>query len=365
MRILFLDQFAALGGAQRCLLELMPAMREAGWQPHVALPCDGPLTEKLRALDVPVHILPLGAYSQGRKGLRDAARFVWDLGAGAEALRALAGRLSPSVLYVNGPRWMPAVAWAGLHLPIVFHAHSFINARNGKPLVSAALRRTGATVIAASHCVASAWSRAARVIYGGVEAPAAGCSRVVSDGGPRIGLVARFAPQKCQREFVAAAAELRPEIPAASFYLCGDAVFGDPATLRYKAEILAHTPPNLHYLGWRDDVYTVLAGLDLLVAPSVTEGGIPLVVLQAFAAGVPVLASAVGDTGKVIQEGRTGFLLHSHRATEIAARLREILAKPQGLPAVAAAARELWRERFTVERYRREIRDVIDATTRR
>ncbi len=361
MRILFLDQFAALGGAQRCLLELMPAMLEAGWQPHVALPCEGPLTEKLRALNVPVHALPLGAYAQGRKGLRDAARFVWDLHAGAEALRILAGRVSPCVLYVNGPRWMPAVAWAGLRLPVVFHAHSLVNARNGKLLVSAALRRTGATVIAASQCAASAWSRAARVIYGGVEGPAAGFSRAASTGGPRIGLIGRFAPQKCQREFIAAAAALRAEIPAAVFYLCGDAVFGDPATVRYKAGILAHAPPNVHHVGWRDDVYAALAELDLLVAPSVAEGGIPLVVLQAFAAGVPVLASAVGDTGKVIEEGRTGFLLHSHRAAEIAARLREVLANRQRLPAVAAAARELWRERFTVERYRREILDAIDA----
>ena len=365
MRILFLDQFTALGGAQRCLLELMPAVRQAGWDAHMGLPGDGPLGEKLRALDVPVHMLPLGRYSHGRKNLWDAARFLRNLREAANGIRSLAGRLSPSLLYVNGPRWMPAVAWAGLRLPVVFHTHSFVNARNGKLLVAAALHRTGANVIAATRLVALAWNRPTRVIYGGVDGPGPGSPRVPPNGGPRIGLVGRFAPQKCQKEFVAAAAELQREFPTADFYLCGDAIFGDPATLRYKGEVLAQAPPNVHYLGWRDDVYAVLAELDLLVAPSATEGGIPLVILEAFAAGVPVLASAVGDTAEVIEEGRSGFLLHLSSAAEIAARLREVLAKPERLPTIAAAAHQLWRDRFTAERYRREILDAINSAVNR
>ena len=361
MRILFLDQFAELGGAQRCLLELMPAVRQAGWEPHVALPGEGPLTRRLRELHVPVHPLPLGPYSLGRKSLRDVARFLPDLGRVAAGIRSLAARLGPDVLYVNGPRLMPAVAWAALKLPVIFHAHSYVNTRNGKLLVRAALRRSGATVIAATRHVARAWNRTARVIYGGVEGPGPGWSRAGPGGGPRIGLAGRFGPQKCQQEFVAAAAELRREFPEAGFYLCGDALFGDPDAERYKRKVLAAAPANVHYLGWRDDVYAVLAELDLLVAPSTGEGGVPLVILEAFAAGVPVLASDVGDTAEVIEEGRNGFLLHSPAAAEIAARLREVLAEPERLPAVAAAARELWRERFTVERYRREVLETIGA----
>src|SRR5579859_8167135 len=52
MTILFLDQFSDLGGAQRCLLDLLPAVRDRGWRAHVAAPGDGPLrthAEKLGA----------------------------------------------------------------------------------------------------------------------------------------------------------------------------------------------------------------------------------------------------------------------------------------------------------------------------
>ena len=359
MRILFLDQFEELGGAQRCLLELMPAVRQAGWEAHVSLPGDGPLAWKLRELDVPVDVVPLGQYSHGRKSLSDLAHFPLDTHRLAAGIRGLAERLAPAVLYVNGPRLMPAVAWAGLRLPTIFHAHNCVSARNGKFLVAASLRRTKATVIAATHSVALGWDYPARVIYSGVHGPGKDLSRVPPNGRPRIGLVGRFGPRKCQKEFVAAAAELRREWPDAEFYLCGDAIFNDPAAQRYKREVLAMAPPNVHYLGWRDDVYRVLSNLDLLVAPSTSEGGVPLVILEAFAARVPVLASAVGDTAEVIEDGRNGFLLKSPTAAGIAAKLKEALAQPERLAAVAEVAHQLWRERFTAERYRQEILATI------
>ena len=70
MRILFLDQFSELGGAQRCLLELFPVESRAGWEAHAALPGSGPLVRLLEQRSVPVHRLSLGNYALGRKGSR-------------------------------------------------------------------------------------------------------------------------------------------------------------------------------------------------------------------------------------------------------------------------------------------------------
>jgi len=62
MNILFVDQFTELGGAQQCLLDLMPAVKERGWQAHVAVPGDGPLMDTLRTMGIPCHGIPGGAY---------------------------------------------------------------------------------------------------------------------------------------------------------------------------------------------------------------------------------------------------------------------------------------------------------------
>jgi glycosyltransferase involved in cell wall biosynthesis len=365
MRVLFLDQFPEPGGAQRCLLDILPALRPAGWEAHVALPGNGRLTPMLHARGATVHPLSLSDYSLGRKTLRDAVRFLRDLGRVAREIRVLAERLRPAVLYVNGPRLMPAVARSGVRLPVVFHSHSCIPARNGRALVARALERTNARVVAATRCAARQWSRPAAVIYGGAEGPPPAWVRVVADGHRRVGLIGRFAPGKCQREFVRAAAELEWEKPGIDFLLAGDALFSDPDGRQYKREVLAEAPASVRYLGWVENTYEVLGQLDLLVVPTTSEGGIPCVILEAFSAGVPVLASPAGDTGEVIRDSENGFLLPSTAPAGIAQRIREILSEPTRMEAAARAARCLWRERFTADRYRAEILDVLESTAAR
>lgn len=361
MKILFLDQFSELGGAQRCLLELLPAAVRAGWETHVALPGAGPLVPLLQQRDVHVHALSLGSYSLGRKSLPDSFRLLSDLRTVTSEIRSLAARVEPDVVYVNGPRLMPAVARARLRPPVIFHSHSRVAPSNGSFLVASALRRTQATVIAATQFAARQWSQPARVVYGGVDGPRRNWKRLQPGAGPRIGLIGRFAPQKCQKEFVLAAAELEREWPDAEFFLCGDALFGDRRGRLYKQRVLSMAPASVRCLGWCDDVYEVLAKLDLLVAPSRTEGGVPLVILEAFAAGVPVLASPVGDTAEIIEEGISGFLLPSTAAPAIARRLRELIPQRGRLTDVAACGRRLWCERFTADRYRNEIWGIIES----
>ena len=75
MKILFLDQYSDLGGAQHCLLDLMPALAWAGWEALVAIPGDGPLVERVRKLGVSRRTLPLGSYRSYKKSIWDVVRF--------------------------------------------------------------------------------------------------------------------------------------------------------------------------------------------------------------------------------------------------------------------------------------------------
>jgi glycosyltransferase involved in cell wall biosynthesis len=360
MKILFLEQYAELGGAQRCLLDLLPGVQAADWEAHVALPDDGPLTPLLRERGAQVHFVSLGRYPSGSKSLADGIRFVANLPVLASEICRLADRIEASLIYVNGPRLLPAVT--GARGPILFHAHSAVPAASGGTLARTALRRSGAGVIAASRFLAERWRRTAkgpvRVIYSGVDGPPAPLVTHTADG-PRVGLIGRIHPQKSQKELVLAARELACAWPEAEFVLCGAALFGDPHAERYQQEVLSLAPPSVRYLGWRDDVYGVLADLDLLVVPSAEEGGVPRVVLEAFAAGIPVLALASGAIPEAIVEGENGFLLASATAPEIAARLKELLPQKERLRSVAAAGQRTWRERFTVDRYRAEVSAAI------
>src|SRR5215471_2980159 len=108
MNILFLDQYSDLGGAQRCLLELLTAVEERGWQAHVAAPGDGALRARSIALGAVYHSIRSGPYHSGGKSIGDLVRFAGELPRLAREIASLAAECQANILYVNGPRLVPA-----------------------------------------------------------------------------------------------------------------------------------------------------------------------------------------------------------------------------------------------------------------
>ena len=130
MNLLLLDQFSDLGGAQRNLLELLPAVRDAGWRALVGLPGQGELFERVRALGFDAQPIECGPYASGRKSASDFARFLAGTPRLARQLRRLAEQAHADLVYVNGPRLLPAAAMAGLgrgsRPPVLFHSNSYL-----------------------------------------------------------------------------------------------------------------------------------------------------------------------------------------------------------------------------------------------
>src|SRR5262249_20580306 len=123
--ILFLDQFGDLGGGQLSLLDLMPSMLVRGWKAHVALPEGGTFATVLKAIGVPVHLIPCGPYTRGYKTTADYIQFVTQLPLQTGAMTRLIRELEPDLLYVNGPRLMPAAALASRRrTPVLLHVYS-------------------------------------------------------------------------------------------------------------------------------------------------------------------------------------------------------------------------------------------------
>lgn len=95
MRVLFIDQYSELGGAQQCLLDLLPAVRESGWEAHAAVPGKGPLGERLSSMGAAVRPIPCGPLSSGHKSWKDTWRFTSHAPSLASAIRDLATNLRP------------------------------------------------------------------------------------------------------------------------------------------------------------------------------------------------------------------------------------------------------------------------------
>ncbi len=359
MNILFLDQFGGLGGAQRCLLDLLPGMAAHGWTAHVAIPEDGPLASKIRASGIAVDSITCGPYTSTRKSFLDAARFCLETPQLARRIASLATSQAIDLLYVNGPRLLPASAIAArrLRLPLLFHCHVHL----GQP---AAIRAAGwslavssATTIGCCH-FAAAPLRAyvnpekLHVIYNGTD----DLSRPKSalDGPPRIAIVGRIEPDKGQMDFVLAARILKPRFPDLRLLVVGAPLFSGAAYFDRVRQAAEGLP--VEFQGWSDDIAETLSQIAALIVPSFPNDPNPRVILEAFSARVPVVAFPSGGIPEILTDEETGFLTVGRGPEALAARIADVLSMPPAdREAVTARARAAWERSFTLERYRRDI----------
>ena len=362
MKLLILDQFSDPGGAQQGLIELLPAFRERGWDAVVAMPGTGRLFNDVRELGFRAETIECGPYASGRKTVGDLARFVRDTPSLARHIARLAA--GAEVVYVNGPRLLPAAALAKVVAPVVFHAHSFLGPGPLRTLAGRSLRRTNASVIANCEFVAAHWREYVdelRVIYNGVgNAP----RHRTADGPPRVACLGRIAPEKGHLEFLAAAARIHAALPDCRFTVYGAPLFSEPGVERYAREVRTRAEGlPVDFAGWVDDPAAALAQTDLLLVPSTAVEATTRVILEAFAAGTPVIAFANGGIPEVVDDGRTGRLVRS--ADEMALAAIELLGDPARRTAMSAAARQSWEQRFTLERYRAEVIEALETARRR
>jgi glycosyltransferase involved in cell wall biosynthesis len=366
MNILCLDQFGELGGAQRCLLDLIPAMADRGWSIHMAAPGNGQLAERAAAMQATVDPIRCGPYSSGKKTLADMARFLGEAPRLAGEIRGLVWRYDADLIYVNGPRLLPAVALAARKGPrVLFHSHSLLDGP-ARRLAGRSLAMVRAAVVASCRFVATpllpyCGDRGIRVVYNGVRHMSLP-SRAAAAAEFRIGAIGRISPEKGQADFLHAARILHSAAPECRFLICGAPLFSDPAAMRYCAalEALAEGLP-VEFAGWTEDVEGVLATLDLLVVPSAAIDATPRVILEGFAAGVPVVAFASGGIPEIVEHGATGFLVEERSPKALAFAIRDVLREPERLREVAENARAKARTEFSLERYRAEMIEAIEA----
>ena len=358
MNLVLLDQFSDLGGAQKNLLELLPAIREAGWRALVGLPGKGELFEQVRALGFETERIDCGPYESGRKSAADVTRFVAGTPRLAAQMRRMATRVDAGLVYLNGPRLLPAAAMAGTGRPVLFHSHSYLGPGVMRRMAAAAIGRLNATVIAQCEFVAAPWKPHVSVVYNGVAGPARTPARVAGPA-PRVGCIGRIAPEKGQREFVAAASRIHRALPDCRFAIYGSPLFGDSAAERYAAQVRSEAGGlPVDFAGWVEDVYSAMEQLDLLLVPSAGHEATTRVILEAFAAGLPVIAFPSGGIPEVVDHGVTGMLAKGvEEMTECAIELLT----GERRAAMVAAARESWERRFTLERYRREMMAAMAA----
>ncbi len=171
---------------------------------------------------------------------------------------------------------------------------------------------------------------------------------------PLVGVVARLQPEKGVANFLKAAARVAPRFPEAHFVIAGD------GPLRQELVALAEDlglRDRVHFLGFRSDASALMGSLDVLVVPSLTEGS-PLVTLEAMAAGVPVVASAVGGIPDQVRHGKEGLLVPPGDTGAMGDAIVALLRDPARARSLGEAGRRRATTEFSHASMVRRIEDV-------
>src|SRR5581483_2835069 len=177
-------------------------------------------------------------------------------------------------------------------------------------------------------------ARKIAVVPNGLEARQFDTART---NGPRrtVTVVANLRPEKGHDVLLDAAIHVLRRFPDASFELVGGGSELETLLSRVDARRMQHA---VTFLGHRDDVPARLAEADIFVLPSRSEA-FPNAVLEAMAAGLPIVASGVGGILELVDEGRTGLLMPPADPSALADRLVGLMAAPALARSLGDAAR--------------------------
>ncbi|MGI9604620.1 MAG: glycosyltransferase family 4 protein [Acidimicrobiales bacterium] len=328
MRVAYVVTRAHHGGAQGHVAALIDHFRGL-YDVVLATGEEGYLTEFARDHDVPVTIIPSLHPDLSPFGFADDVRAFREL-------RSWLRDVRPTVLHTHSTKagGIGRLAAFSVGVPTVFTAHGwgFTDGvpRQRKllalPFECVAARVTGAiiTVSQADLDLANKYrirarQKTVRIVnglprHGAAASP--GCSGTVE-----IVCVARFSRQKDQDLLIRA---LRGVEGPWRLRLVGD---GPLASSVRDLVSESGLDDRVEFLGDREDVEAILAHSDLFVLPSNWEG-LPLAILEAMRAGLPVVASDVGGVSEAVADGETGLLVPRGNAEDLRTALDTLVADP-------------------------------------
>ena len=173
-----------------------------------------------------------------------------------------------------------------------------------------------------------------------------------------VGYVGRLVPIKDLATLVRGVGHARVRVPQIRLVIAGDGQ--ERAALETLVTQLGLNE-HVEFLGWRRDLAALYGGMDLFVLTSLNEGT-PVSLIEAMAAGVPAIATAVGGVPDVIEDGVSGALIPPRQPEELADAIVQAVLQPEQAQRMAARARLMVRDRFDSARLVQEVEAIYRQT---
>jgi len=375
IRILFCHYTADVcGGSDVSLYDLVTHLPSGRFRCHLVLKTGDPMAARYHAAGVEVTEFPLAA---PRRALEPAKLLRFVLGYWPAVFR-IAGAIrkcSADVVHVNTLYNLPAPLAARLAgRPLVWHVRELVPDSRVVRLLLGLVARWATRAVAISGAVAQTLAASGdrvRLVLNSTdlsayETPADGeaVRRALGIGpeAPVLTVIGRLEHWKGQHVLVEAIPAVLAAHPNAQVLVVGGPAVNKPAYgpgLEARCRELGISD-NVHFTGIRDDVPAVLAASTVLVLPTVTPEPFGLTVVEAMAAGCPVVATAAGGPLDTVLDGKTGWLARPDDPKDLAEKIVRILGDPARARAMGERGRARAFEVFSIEREAREMAALFE-----
>jgi glycosyltransferase involved in cell wall biosynthesis len=339
MRVLLLTPTLGVGGAELLTTTWAAGLKNRG---HTAAVAYGRWDARRPLL----HRHEIEAFRVSDRGPTLESLLEWH-----RAVRGVIGRFRPDVIHAQSITTALIATLAGPRLPLLVTVHGIDE--GDQRLAALILRGTGARVTAVSEHSALGITRrllapAVEVLAPGidvdaiVEAAAAPIADAPS-GAPRYCCVARHDRAKGVDVLIRAFPDVRAAIPDATLTLVGG---GDELEPNRRLAAGLGLGDSISFVGVVANSAPYIRQADVIVLPSRREG-LPIVALESFALGRPLVATAVGGTPSVVRDGQTGWLVPPEDPVALAGAMIEAGEDAREAGARGDTGRAVVRESFT------------------
>ena len=368
-RALFVSAAGQVGGAETSLLLLVTYLRKRH-EVSVACPVDGRLQEQLGLLGCQCYALP------GRHGGGKLVGYATWCGRASLRLRSIARQTRAQLVHANTvyAAVLTPLTAATTKCRLVWHARDCIE----KPYVHRSLGRIAGRVIAVSNAVRHELIQqgvapaSVRVVHNGVAddqhvplprlRTGGATGSFATERAVTFANIGQFVPWKKQEQFIEAASVVAGSVPSACFWLVGDNSFA--MNRKYRAGLGACVrrhglQDRVSFVEWSTDMHKIWGEVDCLVHTADCEP-FGRVIVEALAAGIPVIAVNAGGPSEIIQHERTGLLVRPRDASAIAEAMGRLASEPCLASALADSARKMVYARFRAEDTARRVAEIYD-----
>ena len=361
-RVLYFNSWStAHGGSATSLLDIVRSLDYKRFEPLVVCPAEGELPARLREIDVPVIVHPLS-----RLNREEAWSFLREVPWYLRLLRQERIALVHGNTSASRRSLLQAAKLA--RIPYVQHV------RNGmkKPAASVGCRYASRIIVNSDDAARSiraepALHRKTLTIYNAVDLNAYQATDTHREAlgigkRPVLGFVGQIVPRKGLHVLIEAMALIRDVLPDALLLIVGCAPPDDVAyehACRTRVADLGISA-NVCFAGYRRDVPTWMRTFDTFVLPSQAEP-FGKVIIEAMAAGCPVVASRVGGIPEIIRDADLGILVEPESPRALADAVTGLLCDAARVSALAEAGRRHVHAHFGLRGMIERLQDLYDA----